>query len=70
MAKTTAGQIDKKERELAQAFVDDIKAVEEKHGMRIIPMIEYASNGLFPTLGRQKVDKVELKADKKAKEAK
>lgn len=65
MAKKTVGQVNKKEKELAIAFANDIKAVEEKHGMRIVPMIEYTNQGLYPTLGRQKVDKVELEADKK-----
>lgn len=69
MAKKTVGQVNKKEEEKdiaeAQAFADAIKAVEEEHGMRIVPMIQYTNQGLYPTLARQRVDKVELKADEK-----
>lgn len=69
MAKQKVSTVNKKQEEKdradAIAFADDLKAVEKKHGMRIIPLIEYTSQGLYPTLGRQRVDEVELKADKK-----
>ena len=53
------------DKKKAQAFADAIKAVEAEHGMRIVPMIEYTNQGLYPTLARQIIDKVEIKADKK-----
>ena len=54
-----------KDQEAAKAFAEDLKAVEAKHGMRVIPMLEYSHQGVFATLGHQRVDKVELNADKK-----
>ena len=69
MTKKTVGQVNKeaeaKDLLEAQAFAEAIKAVEAEHGMRIVPMLEYSSQGMYPTLGRQRVDKVELKADPK-----
>ena len=69
MTKKTVGQVNKeaeaKDLLEAQAFAEAIKAVEAEHGMRIVPMLEYSSQGMYPTLGRQRVDNVELKADKK-----
>lgn len=69
MAKQKVAEVNAKEQEKditdAKAFAEDMKALEKKHGMRIVPMIEYTSQGIFATLGRQRVDEVELKADKK-----
>lgn len=69
MPKQKVSTVNKKEAEKdhkeAVAFAEAIKAVEAEHGMRIVPMIEYTNQGLYPTLARQRVDKVEIKADKK-----
>ena len=65
MAKKKVSQVNKEEEAKAIAFMEDLKAVEEKHGMRVVPMLQYTNQGIYPTLGRQVVDKVELKADPK-----
>lgn len=65
MAKKTVGQVNKKEQAEVEAFADEMKALEAKHGMRIVPMLQYTNQGVFATLGHQRVDKVELKADEK-----
>jgi len=62
MAKKTQGQIEKKETERKHAFAEAIQAVEKEHKLKLIPMIEYTSQGLYPSLGvqeiKQAVDKV------------
>lgn len=63
MAKKTQGQVDKKARAEVIAFVEDVKEVEKKHGIRIVALMEYTSQGLMATLGHQRFDVVELRAD-------
>lgn len=58
-------KVDEQDLAEAKAFMEAIKAVEEEHSMRIVPMIDYSSQGIFATLGRQRVDKIVLEADKK-----
>lgn len=54
-----------KKKAEVQAFIDDLKEVENKHSMRIVALMDYTSQGLMATLGHQRFDKVELKADEK-----
>jgi len=65
MAKQKVTTVNKKEQAEVQAFADEMKALEAKHGMRIVPMLEYTNQGIFATLGHQRVDTVEIEADKK-----
>ena len=65
MPKKTVGQINKKAQAEVMAFVEDVKEVEKKHGIRIVALMEYTSQGLMATLGHQRFDAVELKADEK-----
>jgi len=37
------------------AFAEAIQAVEKEHKMKLIPMIEYTSQGLYPSLGVQEI---------------
>jgi len=55
MAKKTQGQIEKKEVERKHAFAEAIQAVEKEHKLKLIPMIEYTSQGLYPSLGVQEI---------------
>ena len=57
-----------KDKKAQEAFVAEINAVEMKHRLKFIAMLEYHSQGLVPVLGLQKVDKVNL--DLKTKEKK
>ena len=36
-------------------FAEAIQAVEKEHKMKLIPMIEYTSQGLYPSLGVQEI---------------
>lgn len=65
MAKKTVGQVNKKAEEEVKAFVEEVKAVERKHGIRIVALMDYTSAGLMATLGHQRFDVVEIEADKK-----
>jgi len=65
MSKQKVSTVNKKEQAEVEAFADEMKAVEAKHGMRIVPMLQYTNQGVYPTLGHQRVDKVEIKADEK-----
>lgn len=67
MAKQKVSEVNKKEEEALQAFIDAIKAVEMEHGYQVIPMLQYTDQGLYPTVGTRKikVEKVVLEADKK-----
>jgi len=58
MPKKTQGQVKKKEVERKQAFAEAIQAVEKEHKMKLIPMIEYSSQGLYPSLGVQEIKEV------------
>jgi hypothetical protein len=68
MVKKTQTQVNKeadKTLEAARlAFTVDMKALEAKHGMKIIPMLEYHAQGLYPTLGLQETPKEEKKGKK------
>jgi len=44
----------KKKKALAEA----IQAVEKEHKLQLIPMIEYSSQGLYPSLGVQEIKAV------------
>lgn len=35
------------EAKAEQAFIDDIRAVEEKHGYRVEPIMHYTANGIL-----------------------
>jgi len=37
------------------AFAEAIQAVEKEHKLKLIPMIEYTSQGLYPSLGVQEI---------------
>ena len=39
-----------------KAFAEAIQAVEKEHKMKLIPMIEYTAQGLYPSLGVQEVE--------------
>lgn len=68
MVKKTQTQVkkdaEKKQEEARLAFTVDMKQLEKKHGMKIIPMIEYHAQGLYPTLGLQDLPK-EVKKEAK-----
>jgi len=44
-----------KELEKKKAFAEAIQAVEKEHKLKLIPMIEYTSQGLYPSLGVQEI---------------
>ena len=44
-----------KELEKKKAFAEAIQAVEKEHRLKLIPMIEYTSQGLYPSLGVQEI---------------
>lgn len=58
MPKKTQGQVEKKEVERKQAFAAAIQAVEKEHKLKLIPMIEYSNQGLYPSLGVQEIKEV------------
>ena len=45
----------KKKTERKHAFAEAIQAVEKEHKLKLIPMIEYTSQGLYPSLGVQEI---------------
>ena len=44
-----------KEIKAREAFQADLLAVEKKHGLKLIPMINYSNQGLYPSLGVQEI---------------
>jgi hypothetical protein len=66
MTKTT----ERSKEEIAQeikvtAFINDIKATEEKHSMALRPQLDFTPNGLVPKLSVVAIPKVEkAKKDK------
>lgn len=49
-------------------FVDALEKLEKTHGYKMIGMIEYKHNGIYPSVGLEKVDpeKEEKPKEKKA----
>ena len=56
MANKTKEELNQ-ERETQQRkkFIEEIEEVQKKHGYRVVAMLNFSQNGVYPTLGVDKV---------------
>ena len=68
MPKQTVGQVNKKEGEKMQAFLEAydkaVQPVTQEHKMKMIPVIQATEHGILPVFGVQPVITVDKKDEK------
>ena len=49
--KKISKQLTKEQDEKRKAFWEDVKEVQDKHGMRLVALLDYSQLGVVPVLG-------------------
>ena len=62
MSKKTKEELTQEiEQQQRKKFIDAIEEVQDKHGYRVVAMLNFSQSGVYPTLGVDKVAKKEEK---------